>query len=59
MNEPFDRDRLSHAEQDDVIRAVFAQVQVLTKQVEMLTTKVVELEGCLSKNSRNSIMPMG
>lgn len=57
MNELPDLDRLSHAEKDDLIRALFAQVQALTKQVEMLTAKVAELEGRLAKNSRNSSKP--
>ena len=50
-------DRLSVAEKDDLIRALFAQVQALTKQVETLAAKVRELEGRLAKNSRNSSNP--
>lgn len=57
MNELPDLDRLSHAEKDELIRALFAQVQALTKQLELLTAKVVELEGRLAKNSRNSSRP--
>ena len=41
---------LSHAEKDELIRALFAQVAALT-------AKVAELEGRLSKNSRNSSKP--
>lgn len=52
-----DLDRLSHAEKDDLIRALFVQVQALTKQVERLTTEVAELQGRLAKNSRNSSKP--
>jgi transposase len=36
---------------------LFAQVKALTAQVEALTTKVVDLEGRLAKNSRNSSKP--
>jgi transposase len=42
-----DLDRLSVAEKDDLIRALFARVQELT-------AKVAELEGRLALNSRNS-----
>jgi len=45
-----DLDRLSVAEKDDLIRAIFAQV-------ETLLSKVAELEGRLAKNSRNSSTP--
>ncbi|MDP1610171.1 MAG: IS66 family transposase [Sulfuritalea sp.] len=57
MKELPDLDRLSHADKDELIRALFAQVQALTKQVETLTARVVELEGRLAKNSRNSSKP--
>jgi transposase len=57
MKELPDLDRLSHADKDDLIRALFAQVQALTKQVETLTARVMELEGRLAKNSRNSSKP--
>ena len=57
MDELPDLDRLSHAEKDDLIRALFAQVKALTAQVEALTAKVAELEGRLAKNSRNSSKP--
>jgi len=45
-----DLDRLSVAEKDDLIRAIFAQV-------ETLLSKVAELEGRLAQNSRNSSKP--
>jgi hypothetical protein len=50
-------DRIGHAEKDDLIRALFVQVQALTKQIEILTARVIELEGRLAKNSRNSSKP--
>ena len=62
-----DLDRLSHADKDELIRALFAQVTFLTDQVatltaqvaqvEILTAKVAELEGRLALNSRNSSKP--
>lgn len=45
-----DLDRLSVAEKDDLIRALFAQVAALT-------ARVAELEGRLAQNSRNSSKP--
>lgn len=57
MEELPDLDRLSHADKDDLIRALFAQVKALTAQVEALTAKVADLEGRLAKNSRNSSKP--
>lgn len=57
MEELPDLDRLSHADKDDLIRALFAQVKALTAQVEALTVKVADLEGRLAKNSRNSSKP--
>lgn len=57
MKELPDLERLSHADKDELIRALFAQVQILTKQIETLTARVVELEGRLAKNSRNSSKP--
>jgi transposase len=57
MDELPDLDRLSVAEKDDLIRALFAHVKALTKQVETLTVKVTELEGRLAQNSRNSSRP--
>jgi len=52
-----DLERLSVADKDDLIRALFAQVKALTAQVEALTAKVADLEGRLAKNSRNSSKP--
>lgn len=57
MNELPDLDRLSVADKDDLIGALFAQVKALTMQVEALTAKVADLEGRLAKNSRNSSKP--
>lgn len=48
---------LSHSEKDELIRALFAQVQALSSQVKYLTAKVIDLESRLSKNSRNSSQP--
>ena len=45
-----DLDRLSVAEKDELIRALHAQVAALA-------AKVVELEGRLAQNSRNSSKP--
>ena len=47
-------DRLSVADKDELIRALFAQVQFLSGQVTQLSAKVTELEGRLALNSRNS-----
>ena len=52
-----DLDRLSVAEKDALIRAQFAQIQVLVAEVAALTAKVAELEGRLALNSRNSSKP--
>ena len=52
-----DLDRLSVAEKDDLIRALYAQVGFLTAQVALLSAKVAELEGRLSLNSQNSSKP--
>ena len=52
-----DLDRLSVAEKEALIRAQFAQIQVLTAEVAALTAKVAELEGRLALNSRNSSKP--
>lgn len=57
MEELPDLARLSHAEKDDLIRALYAQVQALTKQVATLTAEVADLKGRLAKNSRNSSKP--
>ncbi len=57
MEELPDLDRLSHADKDDLIRALFAQVKALTAQVEALTARVADLEGRLAKNSCNYSKP--
>jgi transposase len=57
MDEFPDLDRLSIADKDDLIRALFAEVKALTAQVAALTAKVGELEGRLALNSRNSSKP--
>lgn len=57
MGELPDLDRLSVSEKDELIRALFAHIAILTKQVEGLTAKVTELEGRLAQNSRNSSKP--
>ncbi len=51
---------LSHAEKDDLIRALWAQVEVLTGQVRALTARVAELEAQLGgppKTPDNSSLP--
>ncbi len=57
MEELPDLDRLSHADKDDLPRALFAEVKALTAQVDALTAKEADLEGRLAKNSRNSGKP--
>ena len=57
MEELPDLDRLSVADKDELIRALFAQVKALTAQVVVLATKVAELEGRLALTSRNSSKP--
>ena len=59
-----DLDNLSVAEKDGLVRALFSQVQLLigqtaqlSSQVTTLSAKVVELEGRLALNSRNSSKP--
>jgi len=51
---------LSHAEKDDLIRALWAQVETLTGQVKALTARVAELEARLGgppKTPDNSSLP--
>lgn len=57
MDELPDLERLSVADKDDLIRALFAQVRSLTGQVAELKAKVTECEGRLALNSRNSSKP--
>jgi transposase len=52
-----DLGRLSVAEKDALIRAQFAQIQVLVAEVAALRAKVAELEGRLAQDSRNSSKP--
>ncbi len=59
-----DLDRLSVAEKDDLIcalfaqvAALFAQVAALMAQIQTLTVRVSDLEGRLAQNSRNSSKP--
>ena len=51
---------LSHAEKDDLIRALWAQVEILTGHVKALTARVAELEARLGgppKTPDNSSLP--
>lgn len=48
---------LTEVDKDALIVALFGQLRPLAAQVEMLTARVRELEGMLSKNSRNSSKP--
>jgi transposase len=57
MDELPDLERLSVAEKDDLIRALYALVQPLKAEVERLQAKVRELEGERSKDSHNSSNP--
>jgi transposase len=54
-----DLSSMSHGEKDALIRALWAQVQVLTTQVRTLTARVAELEAQLgpSKTPDNSSVP--
>jgi transposase len=52
-----DLDRLSVAEKDDLIRALFAQLKALLVKVDALTSEVAELKGRLALNSQNSSKP--
>jgi transposase len=52
-----DLDRLSVAEKDELIRALFAQVKALSVQVALLTAEVERLKGRLALNSQNSSKP--
>lgn len=57
MNKLPDLATLSHAEKDDLIRALFAQVTALLAKVDALTSEVADLKGRLAKNSQNSSKP--
>ena len=57
MHELPDLSRLSVAEKDALIIALFEQVKELAATVQMLTARVQELEGRLRKDSHNSSKP--
>ena len=60
MTELPDLTCLSHDEKDALIRALWAQVQMLTTQVQILTARVAELESKLGgppKTPDNSSVP--
>jgi transposase len=57
MDELPNLNRLSDAGENDLIRALRAQVRFLTAQVATLTAKITDLEGRLAQNSRNSSRP--
>ena len=48
---------LSHAQKDDLIVGLFAQVQALIAQQTVLMQRIAQLEGRLAKNSKNSSKP--
>lgn len=48
---------LSHAQKDELIVALWQQVQTLTAQVQQMQAHILHLEGRLSLNSRNSSKP--
>jgi transposase len=48
---------LSHAQKDDLIVGLFAQVQALMAQQTVLMQRMARLEGRLAKNSKNSSKP--
>lgn len=48
---------LSHAQKDELIVALFAQVQALIAQQAVLVERIAQLEGRLAKNSKNSSKP--
>lgn len=57
MKELPDLSKLSHAEKDALILALWEMVQSLTARVEALTAEVTELKGRLAKDSHNSSKP--
>src|SRR3970040_969006 len=57
MHELPDLSRLSVAEKDALIFALFEQGERLTAMVEVLSARVRELEGLLRKDSHNSSKP--
>ena len=48
---------LSHAQKDELIVALWQQVQTLTAQVQQMQAHILHLQGRLSLNSRNSSKP--
>jgi transposase len=48
---------LSHAQKDELIVALFAQVQSLGEQQAVLIARIAQLEGRLALNSKNSSKP--
>lgn len=57
MKELPDLSKLSHAEKDALIHALWEMVQSLTARVDALTAEVSELKGRLAKDSHNSSKP--
>ena len=57
MDELPDLGQLNVAEKDDLIRTLWSMVRTLSAQVTSLQTKVLDLEGRLAQNSRNSSKP--
>ncbi len=52
-----DLSRLSHAQKDELIHALWGMVQRLTATVDALTDEIGELKGRLAKDSHNSSKP--
>lgn len=57
MQTPPDLDRLSVADKDALIHALWSQVEALSGQVGALRAVIAELEGRLAQTSRNSSQP--
>lgn len=52
-----DLSQLSHADKDELIKLLWNQVQQLTAQVMSMQGRIVQLQGQVSRNSRNSSNP--
>jgi transposase len=52
-----DLSQLSHADKDELIKVLWNQVQQLTAQVVAMQAQIVDLQGRLARNSRNSSKP--
>jgi len=52
-----DLSQLSHADKDELIKVLWNQVQQLTAQVVAMQVQIADLQGQLSRNSRNSSKP--